>query len=918
MKFNHLRVLQTKFIKVVICCIVFCSITPVYSATPWLHVVGNQIQDPAGNQVVLRGVALIDIGIVELDRGGVIPLINRLTDKTDTQGSYVGWQTKVVRLAVYPSDQGGSGSWCFDDDPDYYYDNLLRPVVDYCASKGLYVIIDWHYISNTVDHIASTSAFWNYIAPKFANESHVIYELFNEPTDTSWPVVKANMQTWINIVRSYAPDNLILVSGPRWSQDIAACATNPVSGGNIAYVSHIYPSHWIYSNAYHTNQILTCAAVHPVVMTEWGFTSDLKYDDNNHLLIGTVTNYGQPLMDFIEQHKIGNTAWCADYSWGPPMFNTDWTLRCGNGEMGCFVKDTLYLRRGDDQPSDLTSNEPKPVDGATDAPRNAVLSWEPGVLSAGHDVYFGTSESDVTAANRSNPLGVLVSIDQAPCTYDPCGLLIAETNYYWRIDEVNSNDVNVWPGRVWEFKTGKGLAVESFDSYSDSNTLRAVWKSNLISGADVCLETAKIHSSGQSMKYNYDDISSSNYCSEADVNTLSLPSGIGRDWTAGGVKALAIYFYGQAGNESNEPMFVRLYDADSNAMVTYGDYGEDTSGLKEPWWHEWNIALSDFAGVDQNNVTKITLGFGDKTGPDAEGNVYFDDIRLYAPRCISGRTTADVNGDCFVDCADLEILTDYWLVPVSATAPSDANLVGKWILDGDACDTSGYNNDGILTGGTIWVPGRHPDKNGLAIEFFDEDTDYVNFGTDASLNLTTKATVATWIKTNDAGDGQTNAYVSKGHFTDVPIDRNGAYGIWHNAGNNIEFFIYVGPTMYSAAYPVGSSFNEDWHHVAGTYDGINVKLYIDGQLKAAAACTGNININNKRLLMGASETGNSSNQTYYCDAKIDEVYIYSRVLSQGEIMYLSEKHVDLNKDGMVNFKDFASLAEKWLEENLWP
>ena len=55
-------------------------------------------------------------------------------------------------------------------------------------------------------------------------------------------------------------------------------------------------------------------------------------------------------MDYIEGLGISNTAWVASYNWGPPMFNSDWTLRCGEGEMGCFVKDTLYLKRNSDQP----------------------------------------------------------------------------------------------------------------------------------------------------------------------------------------------------------------------------------------------------------------------------------------------------------------------------------------------------------------------------------------------------------------------------------------------------------------------------------------------------------------------------------------------------------------------------------------
>jgi hypothetical protein len=93
--------------------------------------------------------------------------------------------------------------------------------------------------------------------------------------------------------------------------------------------------------------VKACAAVHPVMMTEWGFSMSMG---ESWLLNGTVTNYGQPLVDFMEQYGVGYTAWCASSTWGPPMFWDDWTLRCGDGEMGCFVKDELYLSRNNDLP----------------------------------------------------------------------------------------------------------------------------------------------------------------------------------------------------------------------------------------------------------------------------------------------------------------------------------------------------------------------------------------------------------------------------------------------------------------------------------------------------------------------------------------------------------------------------------------
>lgn len=339
-------------------CFILCTLlyltSPLNADIPWLHVEGNRIKDPNGNTVVLRGISLIDLGFLEGWQGGAINMINRLTDRDDSQGNSPGWYPKILRIPIHPPDSVDNWPHRWDPGDDRFYNGLLRPVVDYCAEKDLYIILDWHYIDDTWAKVAQTSEFWEYMAPRFANDSHVLFELFNEPingggSDTDrWLSVRGDMQTWVDIVRSYAPNNLILVGGPSWSQIIGPAATYPVSGNNIVYVSHIYPAHWlsIYGDRWwFENQITTCASVHPVIMTEWGFTTT-----SETLLNGTISKYGQPLMDFIERLKIGNTAWCASYNWGPPMFNEDWTLRCGEGEMGCFVKDILYKKRNDDQP----------------------------------------------------------------------------------------------------------------------------------------------------------------------------------------------------------------------------------------------------------------------------------------------------------------------------------------------------------------------------------------------------------------------------------------------------------------------------------------------------------------------------------------------------------------------------------------
>ncbi len=313
-----------------------------------LHVGGtenNKLINEDGNEVTLRGVSLVDVGFQQSWRGGVSSMIDRLTDESDTNCDSVGWYTNVIRMPVVPPEDASYG-WPYPFDPndtDLY--DLLRSAVDYCALKGVYAIIDWHDIDDmNSTSIARATEFWEYMAPLFADDTHVIFELFNEPinndgTDAeNWAVVKAGMETLISTVRTYAPHTLLLIGTPRWCQIIGPTVDDPLDDPNVVYVSHIYPWHWINETLYYTTNLAAVAAVHPVILGEWGFIED----PNAGILDGTITNYGEPLKQFIEGLGIGNIAWVSSYDWQPPMYDTNWFLLDGEGYMGCFVKDWLY------------------------------------------------------------------------------------------------------------------------------------------------------------------------------------------------------------------------------------------------------------------------------------------------------------------------------------------------------------------------------------------------------------------------------------------------------------------------------------------------------------------------------------------------------------------------------------------------
>ena len=80
------------------------------------------------------------------------------------------------------------------------------------------------------------------------------------------------------------------------------------------------------------------------------------------------------------------------------------------------------------------------------------------------------------------------------------------------------------------------------------------------------------------------------------------------------------------------------------------------------------------------------------------------------------------------------------------------------------------------------------------------------------------------------------------------------------------------------------SFNGEWHHIAGTYDGNQLRLYVDGGLVDSEDYLGSINSTTNPVNIGR----NSQQTTRLYEGAIDDVKIYNRALSAGEILYLAD------------------------------
>jgi hypothetical protein len=128
--------------------------------------------------------------------------------------------------------------------------------------------------------------------------------------------------------------------------------------------------------------------------------------------------------------------------------------------------------------------EPSPADGATDVPREVVLSWTPGMFAPpinGHKVFLSENFDDV-----KDGIG---GITQSAVSYDP-GRLDWGTTYYWRVDEVNgAPDYTVYEGEVWSFTT------EPF-AYPIGNITTTASSSSLAKGPENTINGSGLDDSG--------------------------------------------------------------------------------------------------------------------------------------------------------------------------------------------------------------------------------------------------------------------------------------------------------------------------------------------------------------------------------------------------------------------------------------
>ncbi|HZL92980.1 MAG TPA: LamG-like jellyroll fold domain-containing protein, partial [Vicinamibacterales bacterium] len=212
---------------------------------------------------------------------------------------------------------------------------------------------------------------------------------------------------------------------------------------------------------------------------------------------------------------------------------------------------------------------------------------------------------------------------------------------------------------------------------------------------------------------------------------------------------------------------------------------------------------------------------------------------------------------------------DVNLVVANSGSPVLAGLVAAYGFEEgtgtSTTDGSGNSNTGTVSGATWTTAGRF----GNALQF-DGSNDRVNVADAASLDLTTGMTLAAWVYPTSATGWR--AVVMKEATSSTE-----AYLLYANdSANRPAGYVRAGGSLRSvrgtAALPVNT-----WSHVATTYDGTTLRLFVNGTQVGTLAVTGAIATSNRALRIG------SKGSTRYFAGRIDEVRVFNRALSVSEL-----------------------------------
>lgn len=204
------------------------------------------------------------------------------------------WNSNVFRLAMYTKEGG------YIDNKDIYND-LIKDI-DLVIDNDMYVIVDWHILSDNNPNNYKNEAieFFDKISSKYKDTPNIIYEICNEPNGgTNWNDIKSYADDVVKTIRKNS-NNIIIVGTPTWSQDVDNVIGNKIDDQNTMYAVHFYSG----THKEYLREKVKKALDNnvPVFISEFG-VSDASGNG------GVYLDEANKWMDFIKENNLSFINW---------------------------------------------------------------------------------------------------------------------------------------------------------------------------------------------------------------------------------------------------------------------------------------------------------------------------------------------------------------------------------------------------------------------------------------------------------------------------------------------------------------------------------------------------------------------------------------------------------------------------------
>ena len=220
------------------------------------------------------------------------------------------------------------------------------------------------------------------------------------------------------------------------------------------------------------------------------------------------------------------------------------------------------------------------------------------------------------------------------------------------------------------------------------------------------------------------------------------------------------------------------------------------------------------------------------------------------------------------------------------------NVKGKRVLD-----ASGNDLDAEIIANVDFIQGKYGNAIHIAAE--PEGNECVHIPADDLLKIRDKITMMAWVF-NEDWDKNSGMWFDKGSHVLGEEKKGYSMGLINDVG------AFKGPNIgmrlggIQAVYgfnTTGPMVNENWHHIAGTYDGKSAKIYLDGEILS--------NVDRAFEFSGTNDIdlriGCTKNHPQYPfkNGAIDEVGVWRRALTQAEIEKAMKSFLAVSPNGKV-------------------